>query len=75
MSAILLMVILIAGAVITFFVRFLIALYKESRSRGTGRVKTVYEGYKLLSRSSTDTHDPTEMSNGHAVNGRASAHD
>jgi hypothetical protein len=49
MSAILLIVILIGGAVITFFVRFLIALYQESRSRRTGRVKTVYEGYKLLS--------------------------
>ena len=49
MSAIVLMVILIVGAVISFFVRFLIALYKESRSRRTGRVKTVYEGYKLLS--------------------------
>jgi len=48
MSAILLMVILIGGAVMTFFVRFLIALYKESRSRQTGRVKTVYEGYKLV---------------------------
>ena len=47
MSAILLIVILIGGAVITFFVRFLMALYKESRSRRAGRVKTVYEGYKL----------------------------
>ena len=46
MSAILLMVILIGGAVITFFVRFLIALYKESRSHRAGSVKTVYEGYK-----------------------------
>jgi hypothetical protein len=46
MSAIVLMVILIVGAVISFFVRFLIALYEESRSRRTGRVKTVYEGYK-----------------------------
>jgi hypothetical protein len=46
MSAILLMVILIGGAVITFFVRFLIALYKESRSHRAGRVQTVYEGYK-----------------------------
>ncbi len=49
MSAILLIVILIGGAVIAFFVRFLIALYQESRSRPTGRVKRVYEGYKLLS--------------------------
>ena len=46
MSAILLIVILIGGAVIAFFVRFLIALYQESRSRRTGRVKRVYEGYK-----------------------------
>jgi hypothetical protein len=46
MSAILLMFILIGGAVITFFVRFLIAFYEESRSRRTGRVKTVHEGYK-----------------------------
>jgi hypothetical protein len=48
MSAILLIVILIGGAVIAFFVRFLIALYQESRSSRTGRVKAVYEGYKLL---------------------------
>jgi hypothetical protein len=49
MSAVLPIVILIGGAVITFFVRFLLALYQESRSCRTGRVKTVYEGYKLLS--------------------------
>jgi hypothetical protein len=49
MSAVLLIVVLIGAAVITFFVRFLIALYEESRSRRTGRLKTVYEGYKLLS--------------------------
>jgi len=49
MSAILLIVILIGGAVITFFVRFLMALCKETRSRRAGRVKTVYEGYELLS--------------------------
>jgi hypothetical protein len=55
MSAILLIVILIGGAVITFFVRFLMALYNESRSRHTGRVKMVYEGYELLS-SKLDGH-------------------
>jgi hypothetical protein len=49
MSAILLIVILIGGAVISFFVRFLIALYMESRSPRTGRLKTVYEGCELLS--------------------------
>jgi hypothetical protein len=49
MSAILLIVILIGGAVISFFVRFLIALYMESRSRRTRRVETVYEGCKLVS--------------------------
>jgi hypothetical protein len=49
MSAILLIVILIGGAMITFFVRFLIALYQESRSHRTGGVKKIYEGYKLLS--------------------------
>jgi hypothetical protein len=49
MSAILLIVILIGGAVISFLVRFLIALSMESRSRRTGRVETVYEGCKLVS--------------------------
>ena len=62
MSAILLMVILIGGAVMTFFVRFLIALYKESRSRQTGRVKTVYEGYKLVMSLSPSGKTPTPTS-------------
>jgi hypothetical protein len=49
MTASLLIVILVGGAVIAFFVRFLIALYEESRSQRMGRVKIVREGYKLFS--------------------------
>jgi len=41
MAATFLIVIFIGGAAIAFFVRFLIALYKESRSPGMDRVKMV----------------------------------
>ena len=75
MSAILLIVILIGGAVIAFFVRFLIALYQESRSRPTGRVKRVYEGYKLLSPKLDDHTRSHWMDNGYAANGPANAND
>jgi hypothetical protein len=41
MLATLPIVILIGGAAIAFFVRFLVALYKESRSPHMGHVKMV----------------------------------
>ncbi len=49
MTASLGIVILIGGAVIVFFVRFLIALCRENRGRRRGRVEMVHESYKLLS--------------------------
>jgi len=60
MSVTLLIVLLIGGGVIAFFVRFLIALYEESRSSRGGRVKIVREGYKLLS-PKLDDHTTTIM--------------
>jgi hypothetical protein len=49
MTSSLLIVVLIGGAVIAFFVRFLIALYEETQGLRMGHVKTAQEGYKLLS--------------------------
>jgi hypothetical protein len=46
MSATVLMIILIGGGAIVFYVRFLIALHKESRSQKIGRV-TVRSGVRM----------------------------
>jgi len=75
MSVTLLIVLLIGGGVIAFVVRFLIALYEESRSRRGGRVKIVREGYKLLSPKLDDHTRSHWMDNGYAANGPANAND
>jgi hypothetical protein len=71
MPVTLVIIILIGGAVIAFFVRFLIALYQESRCHGMGHVKMVYEGYTVLSpKPDRHTRSRLDGANGDAVSGK-----